>query len=182
MTAREQAARLVTLRVVKDWVAAEERDLRTAVAGTLVVGERVPALLGPESLLGFVQKVKGREAWTVTDSEALLDWTKRHAATEVVVTQSVRPSFVTAVLNECKTHGGWISPDGELLVPDGVELRTAEPTITVKPTAEADGLIREALASRRIALDRAPASAPSPEEQAVIDRLGIFDEPQDGAA
>lgn len=155
MSGREQAARLLALRVVKDWVAVEERALRDSVTDALVVGERVPGVLDPadpDSLLGFVQKIKGRESWTVTDAEGFLAWVERTAPTEVVTVKKVRESFITSVLAECKSHGGWISPDGELLAPDGVEARVGDPTITVKPTAEADGLIRQALASRLLEL------------------------------
>lgn len=155
MTAKEQATRLLALRVVKDWVAAEEGDLRTSVTDALVVGERVPGVLDPsdpDSLLGFVQKIKGRESWAVTDPEAFLAWVQQVAPTEVVTVKKVRESFISAVLNDCKSHGGWISPDGELLHPDGADARVGEPTITVKPTAEADTLIRQALASRRLEL------------------------------
>lgn len=155
LTAHDRAARLLALRVIKDWIAAEDRKLRDEMCAELVVGERYSGLLDPadkESLLGFVQLTKARETASVVDGEALLAWVEEHCPGEVVTTRSVRPAFVTALLASVKADGGWISPDGELVDVDGVEVRTGSPTLTVKPTAEADGLVREALAARRLAL------------------------------
>lgn len=163
MTSRDDAARLLVLRVVKDWVAAEEKSLRTSVTADLVVGERVPGVLDPgdpDSLLGFVQKVKGRETVAVTDREAFMEWVAEHAPGELVkipAREDVRTSFVAAVVSAVKADGGWTDPStGELIPVDGVESVVSEPTLTVKPTAEADGIVRDALASRRLALG--PAS------------------------
>jgi hypothetical protein len=155
LTAHERTARLLALRVLKDWIAVEDRRLRDEMCAELVVGERYSGLLDPadkESLLGFVQLTKARESWSVTDPDALLEWVEQVAPTEVVTTRQVRPAFIAAVLADCKSHGAWISPDGELLAPDGVEVRTGSPTLMVKPTAEADYLVADALAARRLEL------------------------------
>lgn len=160
LTAHDRSARLLALRVLSDWVKAEDRRLRDEVCAELVVGERVPGLLDPadkETLLGFVQLTKGRESASVTDPAALLAWVEEHCPGEVVTTKAVRPAFVQALLASVKADGGWVHPaTSELLEVDGVEVRTAAPTLTVKPTAEADALVSEALASRRLALG--PAS------------------------
>ncbi|MGY1773539.1 hypothetical protein [Blastococcus sp. SYSU D00813] len=165
MTARDLASRLLALRVVKDWIAAEERDLRAAAAGDLVVGERVTGLADPDdkqSVLGFVQLTKARQSWGIADPDALIEWVAEHAPSELVTVparEDVRASFVAALVDSVKKHGGWLHPDtGELIPVDGVECRTGEPVLTVKPTAEADGLVREAIAARRLQLTPGGAS------------------------
>lgn len=155
LTRDERARRLAVLAVISDWVKKEDQRLRGEMAAELVPGDRQSALLDPankDTLLGFVTLVKGRQSWRVTDESALLDWVKRNAPTEVVTVQSVRPSFVTALINECKTHGGWISPEGELMHPDGLETSIGTPYIQVKATAEADGLVADALRGGRLQL------------------------------
>lgn len=156
LTAHDRATRLLALRVLKDWIAAEDRRLREEMCAELVVGERYSGLLDPadrESLLGFVQLTKARETAAVTDQAALLAWVEEHCPGEVITTRSVRPAFVTALLGSVKADGGWIDPGtSELLEVDGIEVRTGTPTLTVKPTAEADQLVAEALAARRLRL------------------------------
>jgi hypothetical protein len=43
-----------------------------------------------------------------------------------------------------------VSPDGELLEVDGVECRTGQPILTVKPNDTADALVAAALAEGRL--------------------------------
>lgn len=158
MNDREIATRLIAIRVLKDWLAAEDRRLREQAGASLMVGERVSGALDPadkDTLLGFVQLTKARESVSVTDKEAFTEWVAAAAPSELVeipARTDVRSSFVQAVLTEVKAHGGWISPEGELLAPDGVELVTGSPIITVKATAEADALVAEALRTRRLEL------------------------------
>lgn len=156
LTAHDRATRLLALRVLRDWIAAEDRRLRDEMCAELVVGERYSGLLDPadrESLLGFVQLTKARESAMVVDSDALLAWVEAHCPGEVVTTRSVRPAFVQTLLGSVKADGGWADPEsGELLEVDGIAVRTGSPTLTVKPTAEADALVSEALAARRLRL------------------------------
>lgn len=163
MTSRERATRLLAIRVMKDWIADEERKLREDMAAGLMVGERVPGALDPadpETLLGFVQLTKGRESVSVTDREAFTEWVAEHCPGEIVTVparEDVRGSFISAVTDAVKKHGGWITADGELVPVDGVEATHGAPVLTVKTTAEADGLIAAALAARRLQL--LPASS-----------------------
>lgn len=161
MNAKDRASRLLALRVLSDWIKAEDRRLRDQTVAELVVGERVPGLVDnadPETLLGFVQLAKGREAATVTDGPALLAWVEEHCPGEIVTTRTVRSAFVTALLASVKRDGGWPDPDNGLLhdVP-GISVTVASPTLTVKPTAEADALVADAIATRRIPLGPAIA-------------------------
>jgi hypothetical protein len=155
---REIATRLLALKVAADWIRAEDRRLREQAGASLMVGERVSGALDPtdkDTLLGFVQLTKPRESVSVTDKEAFTEWVAAVAPSELVeipARTDVRSSFVQAVLAEVKAHGGWISPEGELLAPDGVEVVTGQPIITVKATAEADSLVAEALRTRRLEL------------------------------
>ena len=161
MSRADIAARLLALKVVADWIKAEDRQLREKAAEAMVVGSRQEGLANPadkDTLLGFVQLTKARETASVTDPAALLAWVQRVAPTEVVQVPQIRPAFLASVLTEVKSHGGWISPDGELLAPDGVEIRTGSPVLTVKATAEADQLVADALAGRRLELTPGGAS------------------------
>jgi hypothetical protein len=158
LSQRELAQRLLALRVIKDWVAAEDRRLREEAAAGLVVGERVSGAIDPgdpDTLLGFVQLTKARESVGVTDRDAFTEWVAEHAPGEIVTIparEDVRASFVAAVCASVKAHGGWVTPEGECVPVDGVEVTTGQPTVTVKPTAEADALVAAALASRRLDL------------------------------
>lgn len=159
LTSRDRATRLLALRVAKDWIAAEERQLRDDTAAELTVGERVPGLLDPankDTLLGFVQLTKGRESVAVTDKDAFMEWVAEHAPGEIVTVparEDVRASFVAAITAAVKRDGGWPDPTtGEIVTVDGVESVVGAPTLMVKPTAEADALVADALASRRLQL------------------------------
>lgn len=155
LTDREIATRLLALRVLSDRIKVEDRKLREQASGSLMVGERVSGAIDPtdkETLLGFVQLTKPRETVGVSDSAAFLEWAKAAAPGEIVTTETVRSSFVASVLADVKSHGGWISPDGELLTPDGVQVTVGSPILTVKPTAEADALVAEAIRTRRLEL------------------------------
>jgi len=158
-TTRDLAARILAVKVVRDWLAKEERDLRDGLAAGLKVGEAVSGYIDEDdedTLLGFARLTKGRESVSVTDRDAFLEWVAEHAPGEIVTIpakEDVRSSFVAAVTDAVKKHGGWISPDGELVTVDGVEHTQGSPILTVKATAEADGLVADALASRRLQLE-----------------------------
>jgi hypothetical protein len=153
--ARDAATRLLALKVAADWIAAETKRLRESLSAELMVGERVPGALDhddKDTLLGFVQLTKGRQTVSITDPDAFLAWVEAVAPTEVITTRAVRSSFAAAVLADVRSLGGWVSPDGELLMPDGLVERMGEPVLTTKVRAEADALVREAIASRRLEL------------------------------
>jgi hypothetical protein len=156
LSAHEKATRLLALRVLKDWIAAEDRRLREELAAEVRVGERYAGALpgaAAADVLGFVQMVKGREAASVVDQAALLAWVEEWAPGEVVTTRAVRPAFVTALLAAVKGDGGWVDPlTSEVVDVDGIEIKTSAPTLNVKPTAEADQLVRDAIRDRRLEL------------------------------
>lgn len=156
LTPRERAVRLLAIRVLKDRIAEEEKALRDDAAADLLVGEKVVgALLDDQELapIGYVQLTKGRESAAVVDRDALLAWAEKYAPGEVITTRAVRESFITHLLAEVKQVGGWFDRDtGEIVPVDGVEVRTGSPILQVKPNDDADRLVVEALAGRRMAL------------------------------
>ena len=156
LTDREVATRLLAIAVLEKRIATEKAALKAAASAELIVGERVSGYLDPAdrqgTALGHVQLTKARESWSVTDPQTLLDWAQTNAPGEIETktVTTVRPAFIAALLAACKTDGGWVSPDGELLEVDGVECRTGSPILTVKPNDEADALVAAALIEGRL--------------------------------
>jgi hypothetical protein len=151
------ATRLLAIAVLEKRIATEKAALKAGAGAALIVGERVSGFLDPAdrqgTALGHVQLTKARESWQVIDGDDLHAWVAEHAPTEietVPATQRVRPAFRDALLAACKADGGWVSPDGELLEVDGVECRTGQPILTVKPNDTADALVAAALAEGRL--------------------------------
>lgn len=162
LSSRDLAVQLLAIKVTQERLTKLDRQLREQSAAGLMVGERVSGALDPAdaaTLLGFVQLTKGRESVTVTDTDAVLAWAEEHAPAEVVTTRRVRPSFLTALTAAVKRDGGWVHPGtSEVLEVPGIAATVGAPVLTVKPTAEADALVAQALADRRLQLTPAPAT------------------------
>lgn len=151
LSQREIAQRLLALRVVMDRIKAEDARLRKIAKEQMRSGDRVTGYLDESAdPLGFVTLSKPVETPTIVDERAFTEWVKALAPTEIVT--SVRESFTKVLLEEVKSHGGWISPDGELLAVEGVEVVKSSPRLSVLPTAEADQLIADALSAGRLQL------------------------------
>ena len=153
----DKATRLLAIAVVKGRIAAEERRLRTELTAELVTGAREAGFTDPDdqeaTALGFVTKKKGATSARVTDPAALLAWAKEYAPGEVVHVPTVRPAFVTRLLDQVKKDGGWVDPEtSELIDVEGVEVITGDPGLMVKASDDADRLVSEALAGHRLAL------------------------------
>ena len=152
MGTRETAPRLLVARVVKDRLTAADRDLREQARTDFdVPGVRDIGVIGDEQI-GSVQLTKAREAWTVTDPAALLAWVKANAADEVVTVEQVRSSYVQALLARAKADGVAVDAFTGEQIP-GIDCRTSEPTLTVKPSADAQQVIAQAFADGVLSLD-----------------------------
>jgi hypothetical protein len=152
MGTRETATRLLVARVVKDRLTAADRGLREqARADFDVPGVRDIGVIGDEQI-GSVQLTKGREAWTVTDPDTLLAWVKANAADEVVTVETVRSSYVQALLARAKADGVAVDAFTGEQIP-GIECRTSEPSLNVKPSDDAAQVIAQAFADGLLSLD-----------------------------
>lgn len=149
MTRRDLAVRLVAIRVLKDRLTQHENSLRAAVREAMVEGDRDVCVVdvgdgGKPLPVGTVGLAKAAESWRVTDTAALLEWVKANRPTEVVSVEQVRPAYVTALLAQVKADGGIADDNGELVEVPGVECRTGEPTLQVKPNHDAARLVETA--------------------------------------
>lgn len=165
LSRQEMATRLLAIAVVKGRIAEEERRLRVALTAGLVTGAREAGVIDPAdpegTALGFVTKKKGATSARVTDPAALLGWAREFAPSEVVNVPTVRPAFVTRLLDAVKKDGGWVDPEtSELIDVDGVQVVTGDPGLMVKASDEADRLVSEALAGHRLALLSAQEDTP----------------------
>lgn len=153
----EKATRLLAIAVVKARIAEEERRLRTELIAELVTGAREAGVIDPANAeataLGFVTKKKPAESARVVDPAKVLAWVEAHVPSEVVTTRAVRPAFLPVLLDAVKKDGGWVDPStSELLDVPGVEVVLGSPSLMVKASEDADRLVAEALAGRRLEL------------------------------
>jgi hypothetical protein len=95
---------LLVLRALADRVAAALVAAKADTLAAMEVGERLVVKVGDQPV-GTVTLAHGRVAARITDPRALLAWVKANHPTEVVTTQEVRSSFVTALLKRAKDSG-----------------------------------------------------------------------------
>lgn len=156
------ATRLLTLRVLKERVAEIEGDLRAQGLHAFRIGDQVPGYLSDDDaaegrFLGRVGMSKPGRDWKVTDPEKLAAWVAEHAPDELETRPVVRNSFIGLLRAQCIKQGGWVSPDGELLTPGGMEMVTGRPSLVVRASPEAAELVAVALAEGRLHFDGTPA-------------------------
>lgn len=152
MSRRDTATRLLLARVVKDRLDAADRGLREqARADFDVPGVRDIGVIGDEQI-GSVALTKGKTSWTVTDPQALLEWVKANVPDEVVTTETVRSSYVQALLARAKADGVAVDVFTGEQIP-GIECRTSEPSLNVKPSGDAQQVIAQAFADGVLSLD-----------------------------
>lgn len=151
MTRRDTATRLLVLRVLRDRIAAADKDART-IAGTDfdVPGVRDIGLVGGEPI-GSVQLIKGRTTPTVTDPDALLAWVRANHPDEVETTVRVRPSYVAALLGQAKDDGEAVDHATGEAIP-GIDVRQSEPSLNVRPSEDAADTIARAMADGSLSL------------------------------
>ncbi len=132
---RRLAARQIVLRLLADEVAAEIKKCRDELEPKLLAKENVAAQLPDGTVIGQVSRSKPRKTPTVTDAEALLAWVEKNRAEEVVVTKSVRTSFVDALKAQAKEKGwAYDVTTGEII--PGIEM--VEGSSSYLPKADED--------------------------------------------
>lgn len=157
LTRQEKATRLLAIAVVTARLELEGKRLRGELVKEMATGARQEGVVDPKDMegttLGFVTKKKGSTYVKVTDEAKVLAWVKEHLPTEVQVVESVRPAFLTRLKDAVKADGGWVDPDtSEVMDVPGMEVTTGDPGLMVKASEEADRLVMDALAARRLEL------------------------------
>ena len=165
MTPKTLATKLVALRVLTDLIKAEDGITREQFKAASDLGDRVTAAVevdGQRIPVGSVTVTKpraGSVTASVVDEQALLAWCRTHRPG--AVTECVRTSDQRQILDEVKTYGGIMDPlTGTITEVPGIivtEPGPGEPGCLVKPNADAERLIRQALADGTLTLaDLAP--------------------------
>ncbi len=151
MNSRELTTRLIAISVLRKQLTEVENAMRAHLREQLLPGDRQQGAIMPLSLdaapgkVGYALLTEGSQSWRVTDEAKLLAWVKELTPVEVVVKETVRPAFVYALLKECKEHGGWLIQDtGEVLDVPGIECKTGEPVLQIRPNEDAPRIITEA--------------------------------------
>jgi hypothetical protein len=151
MTRRDTASTLIQLRTLKEHVDAAYQDaLRRARDDFDLPGVREIGVLGDEQI-GHVLLAKGRETWTVTDPQALLEWVRANVPDEVVIEERVRGSYVSALLARAKSQGNAADAFTGELIP-GIECRRSEPRLDVRPSEDAAETIGRVMTEGRLSL------------------------------
>lgn len=149
MSRRDTATRLLLSRVVRDRLTEADKAIREQARTDFdMPGVREIGVIGDEQI-GSVALTKGKTSWTVTDPQALLEWVKANVPDEVVTTETVRSSYVQAVLARAKNDGVAVDPFTGEVIP-GIECKTSEPSLNVKPSDDAPETIARALADGRL--------------------------------
>lgn len=150
MSIEDLARRAVVERVVADKVKASQADTKAALMDAMDVGDRKVAHIG-DTAVGYVIVTKGRQTWRVSDPAALLAWVKANMPTEVIVTESVRESYVSALLAGAKAAGAPVDPRTGEMVP-GLEVSEGDPYVSVRPNEAAEDAVLTAWGRGELAL------------------------------
>lgn len=130
-SADELAIRLLLLSSLEGAVAESFSRAKELLAGRMTLGDmKRPQIAGRAA--GSVTYANGSTYVTVTDPAALTAWVEEHYTTELELVTSVRPAFLTAILEATKAAGEPCAPDGTLGVP-GLSVRSGAPRIVVRP-------------------------------------------------
>lgn len=141
MNAREAAARAAILKTLYDQVKAAFTAAKADVMDHLDPGDRKHAVLDNGGDLGTVSVSIGRASAAVHDETAFLKWVRENRPDEIV--ETVRPSFRAHILKIAADTGApVVNDDGEYV--DGIEVRTGEPYVSVRQTADQRDAVLEA--------------------------------------
>lgn len=132
MTPKEQALRLVVVRVLKDLLKAADDGDRAQVRTDWSTGERLAGVIGGETV-GYVQLKHGPAGAAVTDRAAFEAWVTTHRPDEwetvTTTVTRIRPAYESAVLAAAKKAGLAVTAAGEEI--PGVTVAVGEPQVAV---------------------------------------------------
>jgi hypothetical protein len=107
-------------------------------------GTRLPALVGGR-VAGWVSVPKPSVKAIVTDEKALQAFVEEHCPTEIETVTRVRESFIAALKESAKQHGGWVNGDGEVIEVPGLKVEIGDPSPRVEAAEDAFEAVMEAL-------------------------------------
>jgi hypothetical protein len=126
--------RAAALTFMSEQVAKAQAAVRAELMAALKPGERAIAALGDGTEVGTVTIGRPAVYASVVDEDAFLRWVEETRPDEIVGT--VRGSYRTAVLAQCKAAGAAVTRDGELV--PGV--RVADGSASYRPAYNKDNL------------------------------------------
>lgn len=155
------ALRAGVFQVVEREAKAAKDAAREELIAALPVGDAVAGRYGDE-LLCKASWSKGSEKVVVVDEAAFLSWVKEHHPTEVVVTESVNPAYLSALK---KVDGALVDNDGQ--VADGVQVVVGKPTLSVRSEKGALELVARMVAEGQVSLGALKELTEAPESEVV---------------
>ena len=139
------ARTLLFFKVVTDRMSSTRTDgLNEEALSWMPPGTRLPALVGGR-VAGWVSVPKPSTKAIVTDEKALRAFVEERYPTEVETVTQVRASFMTALKESAKQHGGWVDSAGELIEIPGLTVEVADAYLRVDAEDDAFDAVMEAL-------------------------------------
>lgn len=121
--------KLATLRALKNRIKEVEAEINLDLLSSLDEGDAKAATLDDGTRLGKVSVASGRQTPAVVNEQEFLTWVKNSYPSEI--TETVRESFRTKVLESAKTHGVAVDEKTGEVIP-GVTLRVGNPYISFR--------------------------------------------------
>jgi len=149
LTPKEQAIRLLIIRVLRDLLKDADNAEREQVCREWSIGDRIGAALGPGGeVAGHVLYKRGAVKAEISDPGAFHRWVEKNRPEEIETITRVRPAFAKAVLTRAQRLGTPVTEDGEEI--PGVSVLAKDPQVTVIPTEDAEELVRQAWQSGQL--------------------------------
>lgn len=150
MSARDIARDLAVLKVLSERLREAKALLETQARELMEPSDRSAVNLDGE-LVGTVTLVTGRHSARVTDPTALTEWVRQNHPTEVQTVETVRPSFLSVLLDEAKAAGVAVDTATGEAVP-GIDVSLGQPYPMIRLTADADAIVSVAWQADRLPL------------------------------
>lgn len=154
---RAAVTQLLVLRQVIDRVKALDTEIRAQLAQHMLPGDNIAGCLDPAdpkgTALGKVGMNNGREIVDLTDEDDLMAFVRDAFPTELVTVTQIRPAFLTKLKDAVKTHGGWLTDQGELLEVPGLTKTIGDPGLAVRPSKDAAAIVDAAVTRGQLHLD-----------------------------
>jgi hypothetical protein len=134
------AGRQIVARLLADEVAALVADNRHDLESQMLPRESVIATLPDGTIIGQVGRSRPAKSAKVTDEAALLAWVEENRPDEVVVTRTVRSSFVDALKAQAKKHDHAFDVETGEVIP-GIESVEGTSSYSPKPDEGARDIV-----------------------------------------
>lgn len=145
------ARTLLCFKVVTDRMSSTRKDgLNEEALSWMPPGTRLPALVGGR-VAGWVSVPKPSVKAIVTDEKALQAFVEERFPTEIETVTRIRESFVTALKESAKRHGGWVDGAGEVVEIPGLKVEVGAAAPRVEAEEDAFDAVMEALNSGDLA-------------------------------